>query len=154
MKSSLHKTWQASLFFLKALEIQNLEKKVGGHGILCPPVWKSGGTRPPCSPPNCANVSYVPDEHTVSIRIHTITQACSEVLRFLGKNTFLAGKNVWFYYMFKTSCIRTFMGQQNLGTTASVTKNVPVATILSSYQYQYKLNHVRPGAVSHAAASG
>jgi len=28
------------------------EKKVGGHGILCPPVWKSGGTRPL---PNCAH---------------------------------------------------------------------------------------------------
>jgi len=22
------------------------QKKVGGHRILCPPVWKSGGTRP------------------------------------------------------------------------------------------------------------
>jgi len=31
------------------------EKKVGGHGILYPPVWKSGGTRPPCPPPNCAH---------------------------------------------------------------------------------------------------
>jgi len=30
------------------------EKKVGGHGILCPPPEKVGGTRPPCPPPNCA----------------------------------------------------------------------------------------------------
>jgi len=28
----------------------------GGHGILCPPVWKSGGTCPPCPPQNCAHV--------------------------------------------------------------------------------------------------
>jgi len=31
------------------------EKKCGGHGILCPPVWKSGATRPPCLLPNCAH---------------------------------------------------------------------------------------------------
>jgi len=33
---------------------------VGGHGILCPPSEKMGGTRPPCPPPNCAHV-YVYD---------------------------------------------------------------------------------------------
>jgi len=31
------------------------EKKWRGHGILCPPVWKIGGTRPLCPPPNCAH---------------------------------------------------------------------------------------------------
>ena len=31
------------------------EKKVGEHGILCPPAWKSGKTRSPCPPPNCAH---------------------------------------------------------------------------------------------------
>ena len=29
--------------------MQNIKtKKWGVHGILCPPIWKSGGTRPPC----------------------------------------------------------------------------------------------------------
>jgi len=59
MKSSSHKTWQTSLLFLKPLQIQNLKrKKVGEQGILYPPTWKSGGTRPPCSPPNCAHAYY------------------------------------------------------------------------------------------------
>jgi len=31
------------------------DKKVGGHGILCPPRLKKWGTRPPCPPPNCAH---------------------------------------------------------------------------------------------------
>jgi len=31
------------------------EKKIRGHGILCPPRLKSGGTRHPCPPPNCAH---------------------------------------------------------------------------------------------------
>ena len=47
MKSSSPKTWQTSRLFLNPLQIQNLKrKKWGGHGILCPPVWRSGGTRP------------------------------------------------------------------------------------------------------------
>jgi len=38
--------WQTSLLFLKPLQIQNLKrKKWGEHGILCPPIWKRGGTR-------------------------------------------------------------------------------------------------------------
>jgi len=31
------------------------EKKVGGHGILCPPRLKS----PPCPPPNCAHEMFI-----------------------------------------------------------------------------------------------
>jgi len=51
MKSSSHKTWQATLLFLKALQIQNPKrKKWGGHDILCPPVWKSEGDTYPVSP--------------------------------------------------------------------------------------------------------
>jgi len=47
MKSSSHKTWQTSLIFLKPLQIQNLiRKKCGGHGILYPLTWKSGGHVP------------------------------------------------------------------------------------------------------------
>ena len=53
MKSSSHKTWQTSLLFLKPLLIQHLKrKKSGGHGILCPPVSKSGGHTSPVSPTN------------------------------------------------------------------------------------------------------
>ena len=57
LKSSLHKTWQTLLLFLKPLQIQNLtKKKWGGHGILCPPPSeKVEGTRPPCPPLNCAH---------------------------------------------------------------------------------------------------
>jgi len=40
------------------------DKKVGGHGILCPPAWKSGGTCPPCPPPNCAHATII-SKHTV-----------------------------------------------------------------------------------------
>jgi len=35
---------------------QPKEKKVGRHGILYPPTWKSGGTCLPCPPPNCAHI--------------------------------------------------------------------------------------------------
>ena len=46
MKNSSHEMWQTSLLFLKPLQIQNLKrKKWGEHGILCPPIWKRGGTR-------------------------------------------------------------------------------------------------------------
>jgi len=31
-------------------------KKWGDMGYFVLPVWKTGGTRPPCSPPNCAHV--------------------------------------------------------------------------------------------------
>jgi len=56
MKSSWHKTWQTSLLFLKPLQIQNLKrKKWGDMTYYVPPVWKIGGTRPPCPPPNCAH---------------------------------------------------------------------------------------------------
>jgi len=56
MKSSSHKMWQASLLFLKPLQIQNLKRKTWGDiAYYVPPVWKSGGTRPPCPPPNCAH---------------------------------------------------------------------------------------------------
>jgi len=41
--------------FASPLNTKPKEKKVGGHGILCPPAWKIGGTRPPCPPPNCAH---------------------------------------------------------------------------------------------------
>jgi len=31
------------------------EKKVGDIAYYVPSVWKSGGTRPPCPPPNCVH---------------------------------------------------------------------------------------------------
>ena len=37
------------------------EKKWGGHGTLCPPRLKNGGTRPPCPPPNCAHDCSIGD---------------------------------------------------------------------------------------------
>ena len=57
MKSSSHKTWQTPLLFLKSLQIQNLKRKMWGDtAYYVAPVRKSGGTRPPCPPPNCAHV--------------------------------------------------------------------------------------------------
>jgi len=57
LKSSLHKMWQTLLLFLKPLQIHNLKrKKWGDMAYYIPATWKSGGTRPPCSPPNCAHV--------------------------------------------------------------------------------------------------
>ena len=50
MKSTSHKTWQMSLLFLELLQIQNLKRKIGGHGILYPP----------CPPPNCAHAPAAP----------------------------------------------------------------------------------------------
>ena len=47
LKSSLHKTWQALLLFLKPLQIHHLkEKKVGDMAYYIPPTWKSGGHVP------------------------------------------------------------------------------------------------------------
>ena len=43
-----------SLLLLKPLEIQNLKRKNWRDmAYYVPTVWKSGGTRPPCFPPNC-----------------------------------------------------------------------------------------------------
>ena len=48
MKSSSQKTWKTSLLFLKPLQMLNLKrKKCGDMAYYAPPVWKSGGTRPP-----------------------------------------------------------------------------------------------------------
>jgi len=57
MKNSSHKTWQTLYLVLKPLQIQTLREKSGGDmAYYVPPVQKSGGTRPPCPPPNCAHV--------------------------------------------------------------------------------------------------
>jgi len=51
MKSSSHKMWQATLIFLKPLQIQNPKRKSGGTWhIMSPPVWKSEGDTSPVSP--------------------------------------------------------------------------------------------------------
>jgi len=33
-------------------------KTVGNVAYYIPTVWKSGGTRPPCPPPNCAHAQW------------------------------------------------------------------------------------------------
>jgi len=49
------------------------EKKVGGHGILYPPTWKSGGTRLLYFPLNCAHVTnhdFGPDYKLQQPKLH------------------------------------------------------------------------------------
>ena len=36
------------------------EKNVGDMAYYIPTVWKSGGTSPPCPPPNCAHERFEP----------------------------------------------------------------------------------------------
>jgi len=55
MKSTSRKTWKTPLYFWNFSKYKTWREKVGGHGILYPTTWKSGGTRPPCAPPNCAH---------------------------------------------------------------------------------------------------
>ena len=46
LKSSLHKTWQTLLLFLKPLQIQTLKRKKWGDMAYYNPTWKSGGHVP------------------------------------------------------------------------------------------------------------
>jgi len=47
---------KTTFIFQNSPNTKSKEKKVGGHGILCPPRLKKwGDTRPPCPPPNCAH---------------------------------------------------------------------------------------------------
>jgi len=51
VKSSLHKTWQTLLLFLKPLQIQNLKRKKWGYmAHYIPPAWKSRGDTSPVFP--------------------------------------------------------------------------------------------------------
>jgi len=73
LKSSLHKTWQTLLLFLKPLQIQTLKRKSWGTWDIISPTWKSGGTRPPYSPPNCAHVTnhdFGPDYKLHQPKLH------------------------------------------------------------------------------------
>ena len=55
-KSTSRKTWQTSLLFLEPLQIQNLKRKCGvGMAYCILPTSKTGETRLPCPPPNCAH---------------------------------------------------------------------------------------------------
>jgi len=54
MKITSHKTWQTSLIFGTSPNIKLEEKKGGDVAHYLPPNRKSGGTRPPYPPPNCA----------------------------------------------------------------------------------------------------
>ena len=70
LKTSLHKTRQTLLLFLKPLQKQTLErKKWGDMAYYIRPPEKVGGTRPPCSPPNWAHVTnhdFGPDTNYTS----------------------------------------------------------------------------------------
>ena len=55
-ESSSHKNaTNITFIFETSPNTKPKDKKWGEHGILYPPVWKSGGTRSPCPPPNCAH---------------------------------------------------------------------------------------------------
>jgi len=73
LKSSLHKTWQTLLLFLKPLQIQTLKRKKWGDMGYYIPTWKSGGTRLLYSPPNCAHVTnhdFDPDYKLHQPKLH------------------------------------------------------------------------------------
>jgi len=91
--SSAHKTWQTSFLFLNPLQIQNLKrKKWGDMTYYVPPAWKSGGTRSPCPPPNCAHAHHhtttQPHNHTTTHpHNHTIqTGTTEERHRFISED--------------------------------------------------------------------
>jgi len=63
MKSSSHKTWQASLLFLKPLQIQNLKrKKWGDMAIYIPPRLKKWGDTGNVSPTKFRGLGQFGDE--------------------------------------------------------------------------------------------
>jgi len=73
LESSLHKTWQTLLLFLKPLQIQTLKRKKWGDMGYHIPHLKKWGTRPPYSPPNCAHVTnhdFDPDYKLHQPKLH------------------------------------------------------------------------------------
>ena len=73
LKSSLHKTWQTLLLFLKPLQIQTLKRKKWGTWHIISPHLKKWGIRLPYSPPNCAHVTnhdFGPDYKQHQPKLH------------------------------------------------------------------------------------
>ena len=122
LKSSLHKTWQTLLLFLKPLQMQTPKRKKWGDMAYYNPTWKSGGTRPPCSPPNCAHVTnhdFGPDYKPHKPKLHgsapkwmyTVLNIFSpftifEQLALALKTEGVLNSQYWWYIFYHSGCKR------------------------------------------------
>jgi len=99
MKITSHKTWQTSLIFGTSPNIKLEEKKGGDVAHYLPPNRKSGGTRPPYPPPNCARDWIHCIENIFTVQDFWATCACPEkqfpLKFFTVLNIFLTTQNFW-----------------------------------------------------------
>ena len=71
------KMWRGSLVWNQYIT-KPKEKNMGDMSYYIPTVWKSGGTRPPCLPPNCAHAYH---------QVNSVGHLCANFCRRYALNT-------------------------------------------------------------------